>query len=91
MTTSIEVDQLEGIDLDSGLPCQAVGVLRLLGWVAHRSLCRRPATHRVRLTCSVHGLKVVFVCTRHARFAEKNWLRCFACGGRRVFEFGGHT
>jgi hypothetical protein len=91
MTASVEVDLLEETGLDSGLPCQAVRVLRLLGWAIFQRPCRRQATHRVRLTCSVHGLRVVFVCPRHAKEAERNWLRCFTCGGRRVFEFGGHT
>ena len=77
-TVGIEVTPLEGIDLDAAPPCSMTGNWHLFGLARFVGLsrlwkCGRPATHRVRVTCPVHGGRLVFLCARHVKVVKLGW------------------
>ena len=90
----IEVTPLEEIDLEAAPPCSMAtqwhlaGLSRLLGR-GQRRHCGRPATHRVRVTCPVHGTMLKFLCARHLRILKLGWAGCWTCDMRSPVWFTG--
>jgi hypothetical protein len=95
--TDVEVDPLEGVDLEAAPPCSMIrqwhlfGLARFLGLGKMRR-CGRPSTHRVRVTCQVHGTRLVFLCSRHVPLVAKWGLAgCATCDFRSPLRFGGYA
>jgi hypothetical protein len=55
MSTILEINPLEGVDLDSALPCGCSN--------PHPEMCKNPSSVRVSLYCtSCYGTGLIFVC-----------------------------
>jgi hypothetical protein len=87
---TVEVTALEGIDLEAAPPCSMITERRTLRLRWRRRECGRPATHRVKVTCPVHGTRLRFLCGRHLRVLKWGWASCWTCDSRSTIRFGGH-
>ena len=77
---TIEVQPLEGIDLDQGLPCDAVRVtLDPNDRVLEEVDCPRPAVVRLHLVCDCGMEYRKFYCEFHKDVAFSGALYCKGC------------
>jgi hypothetical protein len=68
--TMLELELLADVDLDKGVNCE---------WILHDdSMCGRPATHRVKVTCC--HTETTFVCDEHFAYMSTNKYQVYPCG-----------
>lgn len=72
MSTTIEIEELTGIDLDSAPPCEFYAV-------AQGKPCGEPSVVRLHIKCSCGEAGALFLCQKCLEILEQGGAQCLIC------------